>query len=157
MRLVLAIILGGLSVAVLALPAEGFWSFGGGTGGGGGTVGTPGPVVASPAAVTEPLYPTGAPLGDVSLTLTNPNAFPVHVPLLALDTAQGAGGFGVDDGHVGCDLSALAYVTQTNGGAGWDVPASGRLPVDLAGALALAPTAPDACQGATFTVYLAAP
>jgi hypothetical protein len=157
MRLVLAILLGGLGVAVLALPAAGFWSFGGGAGTGGARTGAPAPVVASPATADEPLFPTGAPLGDVSLTLANPNPFSVRVPRLALDSTRGTGGFEVDAAHAGCDLSSLSFATQTNGGAGWSLPASETIAVELDGALALAPTAADACQGATFTVHLVAP
>ena len=40
--------------------------------------------------------------------------------------------------------------------SGWDVPANGSLAIDLTGALAMSSAAVDACQGASFTVYLTA-
>jgi hypothetical protein len=78
----------------------------------------------------------------------------VRVGSLALDTSQGTGGFAVDAAHSGCAVSALAFTTQTNGGAGWTVPGSGSLPVTLTAAVSMSTSAGNACQGATFTVYL---
>jgi hypothetical protein len=92
----------------------------------------------------------------VVLTVTNPNAGEVRVGSLALDLSQGTGGFGVDGGHAGCGLTSLSFATQTNGGAGWTVPASGTLPVTLTNALSMGTGAANACQGATFSVYLKA-
>ena len=55
-------------------------------------------------------------------------------------------------------MSALGFTTQTDG---WVVAArsggvDGTLSVTLPNALAMAPNAASACQGATFTVYLVA-
>jgi hypothetical protein len=157
MRLVLVSLVA-VSVGVaIALPASGLWTFPGGGGTGSGTSSIPSPVIASAATTTQPLFPTGTALGGVALTLANPNPYAVHVPSLALDATQGQGGFGVDAAHAGCDLTALSYATQTNGGAGWTVPAGGSLSLDVPNAVTLAVTASDACQGAAFIVYLAAP
>ena len=90
------------------------------------------------------------------LTITNPNAAQIRVGSLALDTSQGTGGFAVDGGHSGCGLATLSFATQTNGGAGWTVPGSGVLPVTLTNALSMGTGAANACQGATFSVYLTA-
>jgi hypothetical protein len=60
----------------------------------------------------------------------------------------------VDAAHPGCVVSTLSFTTQTNGGAGWTVPGNGSLPLTLASALSMSTSAANACQGATFTVYL---
>ncbi len=98
----------------------------------------------------------------VAVTLGNPNAFPVRVGSLALNTTQGTGGYAVDAGHASCGVAALSYATQDNGGTGWTVPprvggVDGSLAVQLTGALSMSLSAPNACQGASFTVYLRIP
>ena len=95
------------------------------------------------------------------LTITNSNSSPVRIGSLASDTARGTLGFSADSGHASCVLSTLAFTTQTNGTTGWTVPAkvgsiNGSLAVTLTNALAMSLTAVNACQGATFTVYLVA-
>jgi len=106
----------------------------------------------SPATPTAELYPGGQ--AAVVATVANPNASTVRIGSLALDPTQGNGGFGVDAAHPGCAVSTLSFTTQTNGGAGWTVPGHGSLPLSLAGALSMSTSAANACQGATFTVYL---
>lgn len=125
-----------------------------GSGSGSATVGSALPVtIAAGAAPTAELYPGGA--GDVTVRISNPNAFGVHVGSLALDTSHGQDGF--DASPPGCNVGeALEFTTQTNGGAGWNVPANGTLDLDLAGSLHMTDTAANACQAATFTVYLGA-
>lgn len=100
------------------------------------------------------LYPGGS--ADVDSSVSNSNPFPVHVSSVTLDTSQGTNGFDVDAGHSGCNLSSLSFTTATNGGAGWDIPASSSVDVDAAGAIAMSSAANDSCQGATFTVHLTA-
>ena len=90
------------------------------------------------------------------LTITNPDAAQIRVGSLALDTSQGTGGFAVDGGHSGCGLATFSFATQTNGGAGWTVPGSGTFPVTLPNALSMGTGAANACQGATFSVFLTA-
>ncbi len=102
----------------------------------------------------DALYPGGT--ADVDTTVQNPNSFPVHLSSISLDTSQGTNGFDVDAGHSGCDLSSLSFTTDDNGGAGWDIPANSSLDVDAGDAIAMDGSANDACQGATFTVYLTA-
>jgi hypothetical protein len=156
-RLVLTSVLVVLALAG-AGAADAFWR-GSGTGAGSGTAGTTVPVTLSPGSPTATLFPGG--LTDVVLTVTNPNLFPVRIGSLALDTGQGTGGFAVDAGHAGCALSTLNFTAQINGGAGWTVPGRvgavvGTVSVTLANALAMGTGAANACQGASYTVYLAA-
>jgi hypothetical protein len=113
----------------------------------------------SPGTPSSSLYPGGQ--SDVILSASNPNLSPIHIGSLALDTSQGTSGYSVDSGHSGCATSALTYTTQTNGGAGWTVPAkvgtvNGTLSITLPTALAMSTTAANACQGAALTIYLAA-
>ncbi|MHB8273467.1 MAG: hypothetical protein ACYDC9_01655 [Dermatophilaceae bacterium] len=156
-RMLLASLLG-----ILALPVGGaayaYWS-GSGSGAGSGTTGTTVAVTLSPGTPAASLYPGGQ--ANVVLTVSNPNASPVYIGSLAFDTGQGTGGFAVDAGHSGCAVATLSFTTATNGGAGWTVPgkvgaADGTLSITLTNAVAMGVGAADACQGASFTVYLAA-
>jgi hypothetical protein len=136
--------------------AYAYWSAGG-AGTGFGANGTTTPLTLSSGTPTGTLLPGGQ--TSVILTMTNPNTARVKISSLALDTTQGSSGFGVDSGHSGCTLSTLSFGTQTNGGAGWTVPGkvgttSGTLSVTLSNSLSMSLSAVNACQGATFTVYL---
>jgi hypothetical protein len=149
---IVVVTIGGASVAYS------YWSgLGGGTGVG--LTGTTAPLALSPGAATATLLPGGQ--SGVVLSMANPNPVGEKVSSLVLDPAQGTGGFGVDPAHGGCTLTSLSFSTQTNGGAGWTVPAkvgavNGTLVVTLAAALSMSTAAVNACQGATFTVYLLA-
>lgn len=106
---------------------------------------------------TAQLYPGAQ--ADMAVDVSNPNPVPVHLGALSLDTGSGTGGFDVDAGHSGCDLSVLSFTTQTNGAAGWSVPAkvgatNGVLTLDLSDAVVMGAGAADACQGASFHVHL---
>lgn len=133
--------------------ASAFWS-GSGGGSGSGSTGAVQAVTLSPATPTAQLYPGGS--ATVLLSIANPNVGSVRVLSLGLDTSQGSAGFAVDGGHAGCALTSLGFTTQTNGGAGWTVAGGDSLPVSLAGSLSMSANAADACQGASFTVYLSA-
>ncbi|WP_461164542.1 hypothetical protein [Arthrobacter sp. R4-81] len=111
------------------------------------------------ASASGVLYPGGN--ADVLLTISNPNTAAVHLAALTVDPDQGAGGYAVDPGHSGCALTALAFSSQSNGGAGWTVPGAagafnGTLTVTLANGLTMSADANSACQGARFTVFLEA-
>lgn len=156
-RMILASLL-----VILALPvgdaAYGYWR-GSGSGAGSATSGTNLAVTLSPGTPTADLYPGGQ--ANVVLTVSNPNVYAVQIGALALDTGQGTEGFAVDAGHAGCAVSTLSFTTQTNGGAGWTIPAkigavNGTLSVVLTTALAMGVGAANACQGASSTVYLVA-
>jgi hypothetical protein len=146
--------LGAGAVLATVTAASAYWS---GAGAGSGTAGTAAATLSvslTPGTPTAQLYPGST--AAVVLTISNPDQASLHVSALALDTSQGAGGFAVDGAHSGCTLDTLSFSTQTNGGAGWTVPGGGSLPVTLPGALVMGATAADACQGATFSVYLSA-
>ena len=100
------------------------------------------------------LFPGGS--ADVDSSVSNSNPFTVHISTVSIDTSQGSNGFSVDSGHSGCNLSSLSFTPATNGGSGWNVPANSSMDVDAAGAISMSSAANDACQGATFTVYLTA-
>jgi hypothetical protein len=153
-RILIAAASAGIAFTSLPAPAAAYWAGSGSGSGSAATTTATTDVAISPGTATHPAFPTGTPTGDVAVILTNPNAAAVRVAALALDASQGSGGFAVDGAHSGCPVASLSYATQTNGGAGWTVPASGSLALDLTGALTLAAAAPDACQGASFTVYL---
>ncbi len=141
---------------LVAASALAYW-----TSAGSGTTST---TVANAQAVTLTPGTAGAQLhpgatADVAVDVSNPNTTPVRVVSLSLDTAAGTGGFDVDGAHAGCDPSALSFATQTNGAAGWTIPAkvgatNGVAALDLPGALAMSAGAADACQGASFLVHL---
>ena len=144
--LTLALTIGGTAYA--------HWS-GPGVGAGSATTGTALAVTLTPGTPTAALYPGGQ--TDVVLSVSNPNAFSVRIGSFALANGQGTGGFAVDPGHLasGCTVVAAA-LSLTSSSGGWTVPASGSLPVVLTSKLGIGGAAASACQGASFTVYLAA-
>lgn len=148
------------AVATLALGggAAAFWT-GAGGGGAEASVGDPQPLSLEAGSPTAQLYPGGS--ATVSVVASNPNPYVVRIGHLVLDDGSGTGGFDVDAGHAGCDLTTLSFTDQDHGGAGWSVPprtgtADGSLRIDLPGALAMGQDAANACQGATFTIHLEA-
>ena len=156
-RVLLTLLAVALTVC-LGSGAMAYWG-GGGSGDGNGSSGKVVAVTLSPATPTAYLYPGG--VADVVLTVSNPNAAEVRLGSLALDTTRGTNGFAVDAGHSGCWVASLGYGTLTNGGAGWTVPGrvgavNGTRSVTLTDALSMGTDAANACQGAQFTVYLAA-
>lgn len=150
MRARLALLVVALIASAVAANASWAYFTASATGTGTAAAGTTQPVTLSPAAPTTALYPGAS--ADVALTVSNPNGGAVVIPSLALDTSRGTGGLGVDAGHPGCNLSALSF----SGGAGnWTIPAhASAFRIDLPAAIALSTSALDACQGATFSVYL---
>lgn len=140
----------------VASSAAGYWS-GPGSGSISETDGTIQTISVSPGTASGQLYPGAA--EDVALSFSNPNPFAVQVGSVSLDTSTGTGGFVLDTSHASCNVSALAFTNQTNGGAGWSVPSrvgsrNGSLALDLPGALTMSSGATNACQGAIFTFYL---
>jgi hypothetical protein len=120
-------------------------------------LGTAQAISVSHATASGQLYPGAA--VDVTLSLSNPNPLSVTVSSLSLNRSRGNGGFAVDRSHSACNVSALAFTSQTNGGAGWSVPPrigsrNGTLAVDLHDALTMDTEATNACREATFTFYL---
>ena len=151
-RRVLGLVLLVVLPLVGAISASAFWKA---TGAGSGTptVATAANLTLAPGTHAANLYPGGS--SDVRLAVTNPNPGPVRLRSLALDSSLGTGGYAVDAGHSGCALSALTFNTTDNGGVGWTIPAGNQV-VNVTGSLVMSASAADACQGATFTVYLKA-
>lgn len=90
------------------------------------------------------LYP-GFTDGDVYFALQNPNPFPVRM------TAMTPGA--ITSSIPGC--AATNVTVDAASGLTLDVPAEGSLdPANIAGVVNMALSAPDACQGAVFTVQL---
>ncbi|AGL14071.1 hypothetical protein [Actinoplanes sp. N902-109] len=146
-----AVLAGFLAALLASGAAYGYWSSAG-TGSGAARSGTAVALTLSPGAPASQLYPGSS--ADVAVTIANPNTFPVRVERIYLDSTQGSTGFSVDSAHSGCPVGALSFTTQTNGGTGWTVATAGSLDVHLTGALTMATTAANTCQGATFRVYL---
>jgi hypothetical protein len=111
-------------------------------------------ITLTPGTVTSTLRPGSA--SDVSVVLANADAASTRISALALDTTQGTAGYTVDDAHRACTTSSFAFTTQTGDGTGWTVPASSSRTVTMAGALSMATSAPNACQGVLVTVHLRA-
>jgi hypothetical protein len=142
-----------VSAVVLAIAGAAFAFFAAtGSGSAAATTSTAAALTLSPATPTAQLFPGGQ--AAVAVTVTNPNTASVRVGSLALDTSQGNTGFAVDGAHSGCSVSTLSFTTQTNAGAGWTVPGQGSVSLTLTGSLSMSASAANACQGATFTVYL---
>ena len=155
-NILLGLLLVIMSLSALAGIAAAVWSAvgsGSKTAGSGTTVA----VTLSPGTPTAALSPGGQ--ANVVLTITSTNASPVRIGSLSSDTTRGTGGFAVDADHAACVPPSLTFTTQTNGTTGWTVPAKsgsvdGTLAVTLVNAVAMSVSAPNACQGAIFTVYL---
>jgi hypothetical protein len=156
-RLVVALLVAAVGVAG-AEAAFATWSAAGAST----ASGTTGTVVAVTLTAGLPayiLYPGGT--SAVTLAAANSNDVALRLGSLSLDTTQGTGGFSVDGAHSGCGTAALSFTTQNNSGAGWTIPkkvagVNGSLSITLPNALAMASSAANACQGATFTVFLTA-
>lgn len=143
---------------ILAAAAVAYWTSAG-AGAGSGTTETPLAIVLSAGTPSGELYPGGS--ADVAVLATNPNPFSLRLGSLSLDTSRGSAGFAVDVGHASCDLGALSFTAQNNGGAGWTIPprvgaVNGSIALDLTAAVAMDTSAVDACQGASFVVHLSA-
>lgn len=107
------------------------------------------------------LYPGGS--ADVAASVDNPNSFPVHVHAFVLDTSAGHA-TGVTNDESGCSSggdtgSSSSSVTFNgpllNGSTDFVFP-PGTSSLTLHDALSMSTSAENACQGATFTVYLQA-
>lgn len=126
----------------------------GGSGSGVGSTNTAGEVTLTSGAGRGELHPGAS--GRVTTVATNPNPGSVSIARLALDSARADGGIVVDTDHPLCPASAFSFTTQDNGGAGWTVTGGSSRSIFLDGALTMAASAPDGCQGAVVTVHLRA-
>jgi hypothetical protein len=114
------------------------------------SVGTVAPVTISAGSVpATKVFPGGS--GDVTISIHNPNSTTVFVGHLSLDTTAGTGNSGFS-GPSGCDPPPLSFPSYAFN----QYVSPGDTPFTLIGAVSMATTAANACQGATFTVYLTA-
>jgi hypothetical protein len=92
------------------------------------------------------LYPGGA--GDLKLKLSNPNPFPVRVTAVAL-TSGGT----ITSNAAACDSGGNGVSLTTQSGLTIDLAANAANQVaTVSGAVHMASSAPNACQGAVFTI-----
>ena len=141
-----------VAAAVVVGGAAAYWLVIG-NGSTGSQAGTVSAVSLSPATTSTSLFPGGT--ADVALSINNGNPGRDLRRVVACSTrvrARTASRWTV--AHSGCNLAALGYTTQSNGGAGWFVAGSSTLPLDLSSAVSLSTAAVSACQGAQITVYL---
>ena len=118
--------------------------------------------VASPSA-SNLLYPGGT--GDVVVTITNPNAFPVTVSSVDLPTnttyATGYTASNLTGAIAGCASATSdvlwSYATSSSGSVHalttpLTLPASGTLTVTFTNDASMTTSAPAACEGAYFSM-----
>jgi hypothetical protein len=98
------------------------------------------------ASVTAQLYPGGS--GDVKVSITNPNPFPVQ-----LSSITQSGAITSDQGSA-CDASTGVSYTAPGSlaGAAYNIGAGQTKVVTLTGAVAMSNASDNSCQGATFTI-----
>jgi hypothetical protein len=95
------------------------------------------------ASTTAQLYPGGS--GDVKVTVSNPNSFPVTITGVA-----GSGTITSDKGAA-CNASTGVTFTDTTGLSS-SVAASGSTTITLSGKAAMSSASDNSCQGAVFTI-----
>ena len=103
------------------------------------------PVTGAAATPTTLLVPGGT--VGVTLSLTNPNAFPITVV-----GASSAGPVLVDGSHMGCPPTSVAFIDQS--GSLLQLGGNETATLILNAAASMSDSAPDACQGASFTIPL---
>ena len=102
-------------------------------------------IVAPTGSVTTPLMPGGS--GDVTLTVNNPNSFPVTLVSVTGHGTIAASGAGPG----GCTTTGIVtFSDQTS--LNKPIAANGTTSVDLPGAVSMTTGAAAGCQGATFLI-----
>jgi len=97
------------------------------------------------ATATADLYP-GFTLGDVAFSVNNPNPYPVTVTAMTPGTV-------ISSSPVNCPASNVTVASAT--GLSIAVPAnSSANNQTIANVVTMLSTAPDLCQGVTFTINL---
>lgn len=95
------------------------------------------------ATTPATLYPGAT--GDASISISNPNSYPVRV------TDVAASGAIVSDQGAACDASTGVTFTD-QGSLTLDVPAGDTATFTLAGAVSMSNASDNDCQGAVFTI-----
>ena len=103
------------------------------------------------ASTTASLYPGTN--GNVKITVSNPNPFPVRVTGVSLDGTNAD--ITADAGHSDCTTTGVSFTDQS--GLTVDVPAksgdtNGEAAATLTDAASMSNASLNACQGATFTI-----
>jgi hypothetical protein len=103
------------------------------------------------ASTSATLYPGVT--GDVTITVSNPNPFPVRVTSVSLNGTNAD--IAPDSGHASCSPTGVSFTNQT--GLSIDVPAqsggtNGTATATLTGAASMSNASANGCQGATFTI-----
>jgi hypothetical protein len=95
------------------------------------------------ATTPATLYPGAT--GNVKLSISNPNPYPVTV-----SSVSGNGAITSDKGAACNASTGVTYSNQT--GLSLAVPAAGSATFTLTGAVAMSNASDDSCQGAVFTI-----
>jgi hypothetical protein len=95
------------------------------------------------ASTTAQLYPGGT--GDVVITVSNPNSFPVTI------TAVTGNGTITSDKGAACNASTGVTFTNTSG-LSQVAPGSTTTSFTLSGKAAMSSASDNSCQGAVFTI-----
>lgn len=91
--------------------------------------------------------------GNVTLKVSNPNAFAVQISAVALDGTNAD--ITADGDHSGCTTTGVSFTDQS--GLSITVPAksggtNGQTTATLTGAVSMSNASLNACQGAVFTI-----
>jgi hypothetical protein len=98
------------------------------------------------ATTSATLYPGAT--GDLTVKLSNPNAYPVRVTSVSLNGSNAD--IAPDGAHSGCTTTGVSFSNQS--GLSIDVPANGTAQATLPGSVSMSNASVDGCQGATFTI-----
>jgi hypothetical protein len=118
---------------------------GSGSGSKGATIGTPAPVtvLAATGTPSTELIPGGT--ADLTLTLDNPNSYPVVITGISQDgSVTVSGGIGT------CSTTGVSVPTQS--GLSYTVQSGSTVVVHIANGAAMATDSDSGCQGASFEV-----
>lgn len=126
--------------------AAGLWSASG-TGNAAGSVTVAVPLAITAGTPTGDLYPGH--VGGLVLTVGNSNAYPVRVTGLSFDP-----GAVTSSNESACSQANVTPVAKSS--LTLDVPAGTTRTFTVPGTLSLSSTAPDGCQGVSFTVVTSA-
>lgn len=104
------------------------------------------PLTTSTVAASSDLYPGG--MGDLNLTISNPNPYPVTVSSVT-------GNATITSDTSGCDASNHEVAFQDQTGLSLFVAAGSSATHVLDDVVSMGASSADACQGATFTIPVA--
>jgi hypothetical protein len=151
--MIAAAVVGAAGVFALASVSYGFFTVGGSGTGSAQLAGVQDLTVSAAAPTGSALDPGGS--ADLAAEVVNPNPAPVHVHAFVLDLSP-VHPAGIVSNHDGCPATSVTFNGPiSNGGADFVFP-PGTSSLVLHDALSMSRSAEQACQGATFGVYLQA-